>query len=91
MTHDVCDADGVEVGGGLRVLQVGQSGAEFVINSLSAVVVPLHIQQVGDHMNGCRSTQRGGASLRPRRVRTFSHSHKSRSFGLDFFHAVSTS
>lgn len=52
MTHEVCDAYGVQVGGVSCVLQVGQSGAQFVVHSLSAVVVPLHVQKMGNHMNG---------------------------------------
>lgn len=54
MTHEVCDAYGVQVGGVFSVLQVGQSSAQFVVHSLSAVVVPLHIQKMGNHMDGCR-------------------------------------
>lgn len=56
-TYNVCFADGVEVGCVFCVLQVGQSRAEGIINSLSAVVVPLHIQQVGDHMDGCQGAE----------------------------------
>lgn len=55
MTHNVCCANWVQVGGVFCVLQVGQSCAEVVINSLSAVVVPLHIQQMGDHVNSCQT------------------------------------
>lgn len=58
ITHNVCFPDWVQVGGVFCVLQVGQSGAEVIINSLSAVVVPLHVQQMGDHMNSCRDTER---------------------------------
>lgn len=57
-TYEVCDADGVQVGGVSRVLQVGQRRAERVVNALPAVVVPLHVQQVGDHVNGCGDTER---------------------------------
>lgn len=57
-THELGDSDGVQVGGVAGVLQVGQGGAEFVVNSLPAVVVPLHVQQVGDHVNGCRDTKK---------------------------------
>ncbi len=58
ITHKVRYADGVQVGGVFCVLQVGQSGAECVINSLPAVVVPLHVQQMGDHMNSCEDEER---------------------------------
>lgn len=56
-TYNVCFSDRVQVGCVPGVLQVGQSGAEVIINSLPAVVVPLHIQQMGDHMNSCRDTE----------------------------------
>lgn len=59
MTYDVCLADGVQVGGVLRVLQVGQGRAEVVVHALSAVVVPLHVQQMGDHVHSWRGTQTG--------------------------------
>lgn len=59
MTYDVCLADGVQVGGVVRVLQVGQGRAEVVVHALPAVVVPLHVQQMGDHVHGWRGTQTG--------------------------------
>ena len=57
-THNICCSDGVQVGGVFCILQVGQCSAEFVINTPSAVVVPLHIQQMGDHVNSCPSIER---------------------------------
>lgn len=58
-THQVGDSDGVQVGGYVGdVVQIGQGGAEFVVNSLPAVVVPLHVQQVGHHVDGCRDTKK---------------------------------
>lgn len=64
MTYDVCRADGVQVGGVLRVLQVGQGRAEVVVHALSAVVVPLHVQQMGDHVHSWRGTQVGDTDRR---------------------------
>lgn len=57
-THEVGDSDGVQVGGSVAVLQPGQGGAELVVNSLPAVVVPLHVQQVGNRVDGCRDTKK---------------------------------
>lgn len=58
MTYEVCDADGVQVGGVLLrvVRQIGQGCAEVVVDALSAVVVPLHVEQMGDHVDSCRGT-----------------------------------
>lgn len=58
VTYEVFDADRVQVGGVSCVLQVGQSGAEFIVNTLPAVIVPLQVQQVSDGVNGCQNTQR---------------------------------
>lgn len=44
MTYHVFYADWVQEGGGFCVAQFGQISAEFVINSLSAVVEPLYVQ-----------------------------------------------
>lgn len=58
-THQVGDSDGVQVGGFVGdVVQIGQGGAEVVVLSLPAVVVPLHVQQVGHHVDGCRDTKK---------------------------------
>lgn len=57
-THQVGDSDGVQVGGVVDVVQIGQGGAEVVVFSLPAVVVPLHVQQVGHHVHGCRDTKK---------------------------------
>lgn len=56
MPYQVCDADGVQVGGVLLrvVRQIGQSRAEVVVDALSAVVVPLHVEQMGDHVDSWR-------------------------------------
>lgn len=59
LTYDVCRADGVQVGGVFRVLQVGQYRAEVVVLALSAVVVPLHVQQMGDHVHSWQGTRTG--------------------------------
>lgn len=56
-THKVGDPDGVQVCGIFGVLQIGQGGAELIVDSLPAVVVPLHVQQVGDHVDRCRDTK----------------------------------
>lgn len=55
-THKVGDPDGVQVCGIIGVLQIGQGGAEVIVDSLLAVVVPLHVQQVGDHVDRCQDT-----------------------------------
>lgn len=52
-THNVSFPDGVQVRGVRAVLQRGQSCAQFVVYALSAVVQPLHIQQVSDHVDSC--------------------------------------
>lgn len=57
-THQVGDPDGVQVGGVVGVLQVGQGGAEFVVDPLAAVVVPLHVEQVGHHVDSCGAPRR---------------------------------
>lgn len=44
MTYHVFNADWVQEGGVVFVAQFGQISAEFIINSLSAVVEPLHVQ-----------------------------------------------
>lgn len=63
-THQVGGSDGVQVGGPVvAVLQSGQGRAEFVVNSLSAVVVPLHVQQVGDRVDGCWDTKKSSEQV----------------------------
>lgn len=58
LTYKAGRPDGVQVGGVFCVLQGGQSAAELIVNPLSAVVVPLHVQQVSDRVNGCQKTQK---------------------------------
>lgn len=55
--------DRVQVGGVGSVLQVGQSLAQLIVSTLSAVVVPLHVQQVSDRVNGCQDKQLGALLL----------------------------
>lgn len=57
-THKVFGSDGVQVCGFIGVLQIGQGGAEVIVNALAAVVVPLHVQQVGDHVDRCQDTKK---------------------------------
>ena len=54
-THNVDVANGVQVGGVVAVLQVGQRCAEYVVHASPAVVVPLHVEEVGDGVDGWRS------------------------------------
>lgn len=57
-THKVGGSNGVQVCGFIGVLQIGQGGAEAIVNALTAVVVPLHVQQVGDHVDRCQDTKK---------------------------------
>lgn len=52
-----CRADWVQVGGVARVVQSGQGHAEGIILSMPAVVVPLHVQQMGNDVNRCHKTR----------------------------------
>lgn len=58
MTYKVGYTDWIQVGGVFCVSQIGQSGAELVVKTLSTVVVPLQVEQVSDRMNSCDKTQR---------------------------------